>query len=256
MNQQMYNNFIVDDSRRIIYCFIPKVACTNWKRIMFVLKQGKPYPDPASIDPSFVHGANKFNSLKHLQTSEQKERLKKYTKFLFVRNPFVRLISAYRDKFQYKVENEYFYQNFARVMMRLYGNHSDPPETMGEAHALGMLPSFYNFIQYLLDPQTEKDKPFDIHWRQMYRLCHPCLVQYDFIGHQETLQEDAQELLKIFRLENKIKFPPSNENVTTPDSFVDWFRTVPLNDRRKLYQLYEGDFKLFGYRMPNELLGF
>lgn len=69
-----------------------QVACTNWKRIMFVLKQGKPYPDPASIDPSFVHGANKLNLLKHLQTSERKVCLfhvspGKYVTIISVWNP-------------------------------------------------------------------------------------------------------------------------------------------------------------------------
>uniref|UniRef100_A0A3B3BR23 Carbohydrate sulfotransferase n=1 Tax=Oryzias melastigma TaxID=30732 RepID=A0A3B3BR23_ORYME len=240
-------NLIVDDAHRIIYCFIPKVACTNWKRIMFILRHGKPYPDPITIDQSLVHGHNKFKVL---------ENLKNYTKFLFVRDPFVRLISAYRDKFQYKPMNEYFYQNFGKVMLKRYANQSDPPKTMKEAYALKKLPSFRHFIQYLLDPQTEKKEPFDIHWRQMHRLCHPCLIDYDFIGHQETLQEDAGVLLKMLKLEDDIQFPPSENNMTTSDSVRDWFRPVPSEDRKRLYELYEKDFRMFGYRKPRLYLGF
>lgn len=55
-------------------------------------------------------------------------------------------------------------------------------------------------------------------------------------------------------LEDDIKFPPSYENMTSTTSVLDWFRTVPLEDRRKLYKIYEKDFKLFGYRKPSELL--
>lgn len=88
----------------------------------------------------------------------------------------------------------------------------------------------------------------------MYKNCFFFLSRFDIVGHQETLQEDAEELLKILRLDNNIKFPQPNKNVTSPDSVMDWFRTVPLEDRRKLYKLYEGDFKLFGYRRPNDLL--
>ena len=80
------------------------------------------------------------------------------------------------------------------------------------------------------------------------------LLRYDFIGHQETLQDDAELLLKILKLEDDIKFPPSYENMTSPDYVLTWFRTVPLEDRRKLYKLYEVDFRLFGYQKPNELL--
>lgn len=81
-----------------------------------------------------------------------------------------------------------------------------------------------------------------------------CCPRYDFVGHQETLQEDAELLLQILKLDDVIKFPPSYENMTSPRSVLDWFRTVPLEDRRKLYELYEGDFRLFGYRKPGELL--
>ncbi|XP_041840319.1 carbohydrate sulfotransferase 12-like, partial [Melanotaenia boesemani] len=245
-------NLIVDDTHGIVYCYIPKVACTNWKRVLLVLNQNEPYPDPESIDPDSVHFMNNFTLLNSFPMTEMKARLKHCTKFLFVRDSFVRLISAYRDKFQH--HNEYFYVNFGRYILQLYGNLSNPPRTADEAFALSVRPSFYNFIQYLLDPKTEKMEPFEPHWRQMYRLCHPCFIEYDFVGHQETLQEDAQELLKLLKLEDEIKFPPSYDNMTTHSFIKEWFRVVPLEDRRKLYKLYEGDFMLFGYRRPSVLL--
>ena len=42
--------------------------------------------------------------------------------------------------------------------------------------------------------------------------------------------------------------------MTAPESVSGWFRTVPLGERRRLYKLYESDFRLFGYRKPDELL--
>ncbi|XP_045921317.1 carbohydrate sulfotransferase 12-like [Micropterus dolomieu] len=250
MSNKELDNLIVDDKHGIIYCYIPKVACTNWKRVMIVLNHSEPYQDPMSIPGEFAHNSSKLTLLNSFPRTEMEAKLKHYTKFLFVRDPFVRLISAYRDKFQ--KENEYFY-SFARDILRMYGNQSDPPQTAHEAFASDIRPSFYNFIQYLLDPWTEKEQPFEPHWRHMHRLCHPCIIQYDFVGHQETLQQDAEQLLKILNLEDEIKFPPSYENMTSLSSVLDWFRTVPLEDRRKLYDLYERDFTLFGYRKPSEL---
>uniref|UniRef100_A0A3Q2ZXM8 Carbohydrate sulfotransferase n=1 Tax=Kryptolebias marmoratus TaxID=37003 RepID=A0A3Q2ZXM8_KRYMA len=213
LSQSKLKNFIVDDKHGIIYCYIPKVACTNWKRVLYALNQGEPYPDLVSIKSSTVHKQFKFTLLNDYSRTEIKAKLRHYTKFLFVRDPFVRLVSAYRDK-------------------------------------LGIRPSFYNFIQYLLDPQTERSAPFEPHWRQMHRLCHPCLIEYDFIGHQETLQDDAPQLLKMLKLEDSITFPSAYENVTDQDFLLNWFRAAPLEDRRKLYELYEEDFRLFGYRSP------
>ena len=37
----------------------------------------------------------------------------------------------------------------------------------------------------------------DHHRRQYDKICHPCLVKYDFIGKLETLAEDGPSLLKM-----------------------------------------------------------
>uniref|UniRef100_A0A7N6FI03 Carbohydrate sulfotransferase n=1 Tax=Anabas testudineus TaxID=64144 RepID=A0A7N6FI03_ANATE len=222
MSRKEFDNFIVDDNYGIIYCYIPKVACTNWKRVMFVLNQKKLHLDLLSLPKDFIHETDKITLLSSFPRAEIKAKLKHYTKFLFVRDPFVRLISAYRDKFQ--GHNKYYYENFARNILRVYGNVPNPPWSVDEAFLSDVRPSFHNFIQYLLDPQTEK-KPFEAHWRQMHRLCRPCLIQYDFVGHQETLQEDAEALLRHLKLENDIKFPPSYYNMTTVGSLLNWFKT-------------------------------
>ncbi|XP_020555801.1 carbohydrate sulfotransferase 12-like [Oryzias latipes] len=258
LNDSDLKNFIVDDKHGIIYCYIPKVACTNWKRILIALNYSEPYPDPMSFKHNQVHQFERFQHLNdfpkrfdvYLFVTQAK--LKHYTKFLFVRDPFVRLISAYRDKMLNY--DQYFYEGYVRLILLLYKKQTTVTYNHEVARKEGLQPSFYNFIQYILDPRTEKKEPFEPHWRQMHRLCHPCLIEYDLVGHQESLQEDAQELLKILKLENAIKFPSSYENMTSVDSVMDWFQSVPLEDRRKLYRLYEKDFKLFGYRRPTELL--
>ncbi|KAJ8364034.1 hypothetical protein SKAU_G00128650 [Synaphobranchus kaupii] len=258
------DHLIVDDRHGIIYCYVPKVACTNWKRIMIVLSEsllvdGAPYQDPLDIPQEHIHNSslhftfNKFwkrygKFSRHLM----KIKLKKYTKFMFVRDPFVRLISAYRNKFEQV--NEEFYKRFAVIMLRRYGNYSDPPASVVDAFAAGIRPSFSHFVQYLLDSQTEKEMPFNEHWRQVYRLCHPCQINYDFIGKLETLDEDAEHLLRILRVDNIVQFPASNRNRTVSSWEQDWFAKVPYELRRKLYKLYEADFKLFGYSKPEELL--
>ncbi|KAM3864147.1 carbohydrate sulfotransferase 12-like [Diretmus argenteus] len=258
------DHLIVDDRHGVIYCYVPKVACSNWKRLMIVLSEsllqdGVPYSDPLAIPRDQVHNSsmhftfNKFwkrygKFSRHLM----KVKLKKYTKFLFVRDPFVRLISAYRNKFE--MRNEDFYRRFAQVMLRRYANQPTPPASVDEAFAVGLHPSFSQFVQYLLDPQTEKEMPFNEHWRQVYRLCHPCQIQYDFVGHLETVEEDAEQLLRQLRVDNVVEFPTSHRNLTADTWEADWFSTVPLEARRDLYKLYEPDFRLFGYDSPDTLL--
>ncbi|KAM9210859.1 carbohydrate sulfotransferase 12 isoform 1-T2 [Dugong dugon] len=258
------NHLIVDDRHGIIYCYVPKVACTNWKRVMIVLSeslldQGMPYREPLDIPREHVHNSsthltfNKFwrrygKFSRHLM----KIKLKKYTKFLFVRDPFVRLISAFRSKFE--LENEEFYQKFAIPMLKMYSNLTSLPTSVSDAFSAGLKVSFTNFIQYLLDPHTERLAPFNEHWRQVYRLCHPCQIDYDFVGKLETLDEDAAQLLRLLKVDQLLHFPPSYRNRTASSWEEDWFARIPLAWRQQLYKLYEADFVLFGYPKPENLL--
>ncbi|XP_041640284.1 carbohydrate sulfotransferase 12-like isoform X1 [Cheilinus undulatus] len=306
------DHLIVDDTHQIIYCYVPKVACTNWKRVMVVLSQslispssGKPYTDPEAVPPDLVHNSSLHltfakNSpcgsgviywvdswkkrvettggaldLQHRQTFLYPSgavcvcsfwrhygslsrhlmalKLQHYTKFLFVRDPFVRLISAFRNKFGRP--NEDFYRQFGSVMLSRYGNMSGSlPETAAEAFAAGIKPTFQQFITYLLDPETEKESIFNEHWRQVYRLCHPCQVKYDFIGRLETLESDAENLLKLLEVDHLLHFPSGARNRTAASWERDWFKQIPSSMRRELYKLYEPDFELFGYPKPDSVL--
>lgn len=94
---------------------------------------------------------------------------------MFVRDPFVRVISAYRNKFEWITQK--YYIKYGREMLQRYGNWSNPPETAEELLAIDKRVTFDNFVQYLVDPRSEETRFFDEHWRQAYRMCHPCVVQ-------------------------------------------------------------------------------
>ncbi|XP_026773358.2 carbohydrate sulfotransferase 12-like [Pangasianodon hypophthalmus] len=249
------SNLLVDDRHGIIYCYVPKVACTAWKRILIVLSEslkvdGVPYRSPADVPIEKVHGS----SLKYLNAypkAVMKKKLETYKKFMFVRDPFVRLISAYRDKFQSK--NQVYYKSVGMHILRTFGNVSNLPSTVEKAHAAGIIPSFYNFIQFILSLQAKKDAFFDEHWQQINHLCHPCLIEYDFIGKMETIEEDAAQLLRMFHVDNIVDLRPWINSKTEPSAIKTWFSNIPVEWRRKLYKIYEADFRLFGYKNHENL---
>ncbi|TRY81515.1 hypothetical protein DNTS_009922 [Danionella cerebrum] len=258
------NHLIVDDLHGIIYCYVPKVACTNWKRVMIVLSQslkapsGALYKDPLDIPLDLIHNFTLHTTIKklaeeygHHSRALLNQKLKNYTKFLFVRDPFVRLISGFRDKFL--ASNGYYFDTYGKKMLQRYANVSDISSTFEEGSGASIRLTFNHFVKYLLDPEIQR-RQYDDHWELVHRICHPCQIDYDFIGKLETLEEDAEHLLKILGLDKSFRFPPAYDNSTGADWLEKWFADISLAERRELYRVYEADFKLFGYDKPSTLL--
>ncbi|XP_042877375.1 carbohydrate sulfotransferase 11-like [Penaeus japonicus] len=109
-------HLLVDDQHRAIYCYIPKVSCTTWKRVWAALtghlKTSKNYEIPNVLP----HYLTKRMSLlgQKLSRKELQHKIQTYTKFLAVRHPLERLLSAFRNKFESNSSD-------AKVFKRIYG---------------------------------------------------------------------------------------------------------------------------------------
>lgn len=98
-----FHHVIVSDKYKLLYCSIPKVACTQWKKIFLILHdktQGIQYNEHEKY-----HEKWRFKYLSQYSEGAIKRRLRNYYKFLFVREPFERLLSAFEDKFVSNVWN-------------------------------------------------------------------------------------------------------------------------------------------------------
>ena len=80
-----WGTFFISDQRKYSYCATPKVACSSWKLTLLRLT-GK---DVSHINDVYF-GAITDRVLKrgiHYNATERESRLKKYFKFMFVREP-------------------------------------------------------------------------------------------------------------------------------------------------------------------------
>ncbi|XP_068124373.1 carbohydrate sulfotransferase 10 [Hyperolius riggenbachi] len=245
------DRIFVSDKHKILFCQTPKVGNTQWKKVLIVLNGL--YSSIEDIPDNIVHDHDK-NGLPRLSSysiSEVHERLDSYFKFLIVRDPFERLISAYKDKFLNNPRFEPWYKhNIAPVIIRKYRkNHSNIKGGL----------QFQDFVRYLGDPNHRfLDLQFGdyiIHWVTYVELCAPCEINYNVIGHHETLEEDASYILKEAGIGNLVSYPPIPPGIThyNQSKVEHYFSTVTKRDIRRLYKRYEGDFKLFGYKEPTFL---
>ncbi|KAK3881336.1 hypothetical protein Pcinc_014208 [Petrolisthes cinctipes] len=234
------NNLIVDDKHKVLYCYVPKVACTNWKKMMLMLTRSINYSDPQSIPSDSVHRKNVFIKLSDLEPEEIQLRLRTYSKFLFVRHPIERLVSAFRNKFEKNyTSSAYFKKRFGMKIMRKYRTGVDPSLLPANGHGV----KFSEFTSYLIDT---KPNQFNEHWAPMSSMCHPCFVRYDYIGKYETLAEDAEYILRQIGAPPSLHFPEVVPSKTT--AHVDsYFDMLSSKQQPNLIKIYEDDFRIFDY---------
>lgn len=203
--------------------------------------------DPLSILADDSHRSHVFRRLNNYTDEEIRYRLDHYLKFMFVRHPFERLLSAYRNKFNSNYSSsEYFHLRYGRQIVRQYRiNASEESLTKGSDV------TFNEFVRYVIDPKTAAAVGgFNEHWKPVSELCLPCTIRYNVIGKYETLMDDAWLVLEKARL-GWIGFPRSERPSSTTSLVEEFFNQLTQEELMHLYHIYELDFRLFDYHASN-----
>lgn len=206
-----------------IYCSVPKDGCSAWKRVLLEVAGYKPDRYPHNIHP-FFHA--KFKALSTYNVTEAQEILKTYQKFIFVREPFQRMLSLFMDKSLRK--------------------HDFPfNETQ-----------FEWFLKFILKkPVIGRSKGYSEHWTHATFLCLPCDVSYSFIGRLETSKRDYDYIFEnIINVKNKTIKKPSNFHTThSSDPTIKDYYIKQVNNSilREIYDRYKLDYVTFTYDKPD-----
>ena len=183
-----FSRFIVIEKLRFVFCFIPKVSCATWKRVLYAAENmGK----ATGFNP---HRRILFKWLSDYTPSKRKEILDSYYKAMFVRHPFERLASAYRDKKKKKWFQRLIYPENEELWEKI---------------------KFSAFIRRELLTRNKTTLQTNQHWRSYEQIC-PCEVKFDFIGHFENLFKEAARLLNIIGVDDYVKFPEYRPSKTQP----------------------------------------
>ncbi|XP_076991850.1 carbohydrate sulfotransferase 9 isoform X2 [Tamandua tetradactyla] len=240
----MVSRIYVEDKHKILYCEVPKAGCSNWKRILMVLN------GLASSAYNISHDAVHYG--KHLRTLDSFDlkgiytRLNMYTKAVFVRDPMERLVSAFRDKFEHP--NSYYHPVFGKAIIKKYRPNACEKELNN-----GSGVKFKEFIHYLLD--SHRPVGMDIHWEKVSKLCYPCLINYDFVGKFETLEEDTNYFLQLIGAPKELKFPNfkdrhSSDERTNAQVVRQYLKDLTRTERQLIYDFYYLDYLMFNYTTP------
>ncbi|CAM9793963.1 unnamed protein product, partial [Lampetra planeri] len=244
VSPRQVSRLYVEDRYRLLYCEVPKVGCTNWKRLLMVLSGAARRAGEVAHDAA--HYANGLRRLDSFGRAEMERRLATYTKVLFVREPLERLVSAFRDKLERP--NPYYQPLFGRAILARYRANASR-----EALRSGEGVTFREFLRYLLDPR--RPLGMDIHWEAATRLCHPCAISYDFVGKFEELEGDANDLLRAVGVPDDVTFPGEGEARAAQvpaeaEEAAAYLSALSRRERQRAYDFYYLDYIMFNYSKP------
>jgi hypothetical protein len=171
-----FGGYLVCDRHRFAYLPIPKNATTTLST-WFLESVGTP---AAAIHGSQVHALAWKHSITLRPSHEVRRVLDGYFGFVFVRNPWDRLVSGYLGKF---VRNRNVPWDVVAPVVdavnRRQGGSGQGPEHV----------TFRQFVDYV---SSTEDRELDPHWRP--QSCFVAGGRFDFVGRVERLTEDLDAI--------------------------------------------------------------
>lgn len=184
--------FTYEYDEKLVYCITAKAGCTSWKRIFRFLNHDylKRVESPFDIPRIDVHLAPlKNTTVYHMNNGVERAMAATRYTFMFTRNPYTRLWSAYLDKIFLPDA-----WNVASNMIRARDQVSE--ETIRCPTDV----SFYEFADFITS-----HKVLNPHWVPIHQVCSPCRFRFDFIGKVETFEFDRNFILKKFNIEHVLE---------------------------------------------------
>ena len=246
-NPTFTKQMIVDHRHKVLYCYVPKAACSSWKHVLCqLMKEGVSKTRDELLKERQSQswpGGNIHSSLtecglqyaRQLSEDQIQQVISSYTKIITVRHPFERLKSVYRDKLYVDPSAPYRQCQactvWGRTILKRYPqNHTQTDLFTGRGVTMDQ------FLEYTFS----QDEP---HWMEENRLCHPCQMQYDYILKMDTLEQDAEQVIqRVFN--STLPFITSNLSNKTITADAQ----VPDKLRRRFHQRYYLDMAMFGYQ--------
>lgn len=225
-------NINISLQHKYVYIEVPKAACTTIKATLsnYELDALSPQWEATGKKGRRVHrGIFESPFIKPYQLSaEQFENIllgDEFFKFTFVRSPFSRTLACYLDKIVKK-------------------SPIDDPirQSINSRNPASSDVNFTDFLQIISEME-----PYNMnsHYRQQYFQTFGDAIRFDFIGRQESFEQDFK------RARKKIGCPDSNYKIANKhktnasQAIQQYFTETSLNLTEKIYAV---DFEHFGYK--------
>jgi len=243
LHEEMHNAQVIN-KLEILSCPIAKAGSTSLKETIRII-QSK-IKDKSL--PAKRHDQNHTFDTNHvIKNSNVNEVTMDYKKFLIVREPMERLVSAFNDLF---------------IVSDRKGLQREALKVRG---ARNRKITFNDFIKAVVLPQDSVVSKSTLgkvgkHWAPYYKICAPCFMDFDYIGILDPSQEENKFIwealgVKISNFQwSNAKFIKSQTTQDTKEKLLSKvYSKLSRSTLIKLYRKYKMDYDLFGFDF-NEVL--
>lgn len=218
--------YTIIDKWKAVYFYLPKNGNTSVKKAIYKQLYGK---DTKNIHYYFPR--TRFRN-------PVKDKYKDYFKFAFVRNPYDRLVSGYKDKIQspgqtgiINSQKEFYrdmpFKEFVKIV-------SKTPDSKIDRH--------FRSQSWFLTHKHGKNKNKNKSKNKKQKLIP------DFIGKLENLNEDYKKAMKKLGIKNPVELPHANKgkiNKNKQKKYKDYYKDKEI--KKLVQKRYKKDFELFDY---------
>ena len=223
------------------------------------LKQSRSDVLDALIHRGLFHGVIMNNFAFKFTFGDDPKILDALFKFVFVRHPFERIVSAYYDKFVKRRDPNFirsfiYYETPPNLLIKASINRY----LFGKETRSNFRINFEKFVRFVIHEVQNKIISYGTyHWMPFTDFCGLCNINYDFIGKLETLTSDMDRITRLFpEIEAYKRTFKTKKNALgrTWKTSLSVFSKLPKTLIHELYKVYELDFLIGGYPYPADYI--
>ena len=196
------SDYIILDDKEVVFASVAKSACTSIK---------------TSITEEPPKGPTIHKHIRAFSHKRIPRNKRSYFAFTYVRNPYERLVSCYRSKFNLEDKSKYLYSHYLFGYM---GNND-------------------TFEELVRKESKIPDIMSDRHFKSQHSIIFSSGAKVDYIGKVEDLPSDFEEIRQRYGF-SELKVLNKSQGKSSEMLLTDEIREL-------IYNRFKKDFETFGY---------
>ena len=250
-----WNHMLYADKSKVVYCYVPKTGCTQMKTMIVLLQDlytMKQLNNTIVTNAKYLSRVRTMCIDKRHPCYQPKDNvsylLNNYYKYVVVRDPLERLVSAYHNKLTTK-DTFIDYRKLQKKILQYYRNDSTVLQSE--------FPSFSEFIGFLLHSKES----FDKHFIPVIELCDPCQIKYNFYVNFKITNHDVDSIMHLLNIPREYYFnnikheePYMAKSIHYNSSvIIDHFNQLSHDQRMRFFKEWTKELEFYDTIYPGEL---